>query len=104
MSENGLPPGWASTSLSSLGDYLNGRAFSKADWSNEGRPIIRIQDLTGTSNSPNFYNGELEERYVVRPGDLLVSWSATLGAFMWKGPEDEQQWFVGSSQPPDNAL
>ena len=82
-----MPLGWELTSLGDLGEYLNGRAFSKSEWSEEGRPIIRIQDLTGTGNSPNYYKGELEERYVVRPGDLLVSWSATLGAFIWRGPE-----------------
>lgn len=85
---NSLPKGWALTVLGELGEYLNGRAFSKSEWAEEGRPIIRIQDLTGTGNSPNYYAGEdLEERYKVRPGDLLVSWSATLGAYIWNGSE-----------------
>jgi len=85
---NGLPAGWSLTSLGEIGDYLNGRAFSKSEWSDVGRPIIRIQDLTGTGSFPNYYSGEdLEERYKVRTGDLLVSWSATLGAFVWNGPE-----------------
>jgi type I restriction enzyme, S subunit len=85
---DGLPVGWAVTSLGAIGDYLNGRAFSKSEWSDVGRPIIRIQDLTGTGSAPNYYSGEdLEERYRVRTGDLLVSWSATLGAFVWNGPQ-----------------
>jgi type I restriction enzyme S subunit len=29
----------------------------------------------------------LDERYRVRPGDILVSWSATLDAFVWRGEE-----------------
>jgi type I restriction enzyme, S subunit len=57
------------------------------EWRTAGRPIIRIQDLTGTSNRPNFYDGEVAERHVVKTGDLLVSWAATLGAFIWRGPE-----------------
>lgn len=52
-----------------------------------GRPIIRIQDLTRSRTKPNYFEGEAEERHVVRKGDLLVSWSATLGAFLWNGPE-----------------
>lgn len=80
--------GWVPATLGDLGRYLNGRAFSKAEWSANGQPIIRIQDLTGSSNSPNYYAGPtLEERYKVRPGDLLVSWAATLGAYIWRGSE-----------------
>ncbi len=44
--------------------------------------------MTGTGSSPNYYSGEdLDERYRVRTGDLLVSWSATLGAYVWNGPQ-----------------
>ena len=79
--------GWSNTTLGALGRYLNGRAFKTAEWSTMGRPIIRIQDLTGSNSNPHYFEGDVEERYVVRPGDLLISWSATLGAFVWDGPE-----------------
>ncbi len=82
-----LPPGWAWTALGQIGDYLNGRGFKKSEWREAGRPIIRIQNLTGTSSSFNYFDGDSEERYTVRAGDLLVSWAATLGVFVWKGPE-----------------
>ena len=81
------PAGWQSTTLGELGRYLNGRAFKKHEWATSGRPIIRIQNLTGSSEHFNFFAGEAEDRYVVRPGDLLVSWAATLGAYSWQGPE-----------------
>jgi len=84
---NEVPAGWNQTTLGDLGRYLNGRCFKKTEWSTEGRPIIRIQNLTGSSSSFNYFEGELEDRYVVRPGDLLVSWAATLGAYFWSGPE-----------------
>ena len=83
----GIPPGWESTTLGALGRYLNGRAFKKNEWSTRGRPIIRIQNLTGSGASYNYFEGDVEERYVARPGDLLVSWAATLGAYIWSGPE-----------------
>lgn len=82
-----VPDGWRGTTLGSLGRYQNGRAFKTHEWSARGRPIIRIQDLTGSNRNPNHYEGEVEERYAVRPGDLLISWSATLGAYIWDGPE-----------------
>lgn len=82
-----LPSGWRETTLGALGEYLNGRAFKRSEWSKTGRPIIRIQDLTGSRESPNFFDGYTEDRYVVRRGDLLISWSATLGAYIWDGPE-----------------
>lgn len=85
MSE--LPPGWEWSTLGDIGSYLNGRGFKKSEWSEVGRPIIRIQNLTGSGASFNHYEGEAEERHTVRDGDLLVSWSATLGVYIWRGPE-----------------
>ena len=82
-----VPEGWVKTTLGSLGRYLNGRAFKTSEWSRTGRQIIRIQDLTGSNRNPNYFEGSVEDRYVVRPGDLLISWSATLGAYIWDGPE-----------------
>lgn len=85
--EASLPAGWASTTLGEIGQYLNGRAFGKSEWALRGRPIIRIQDLTGTRVSPNYFAGNVAPRFEVRSGDLLVSWAATLGAYIWHGPD-----------------
>src|SRR6202167_3944994 len=86
-SSDGLPIGWVWTTLGEIGTYLNGRAFKSSEWSTKGRPIIRIQDLTKSRENPNYYEGMIEDRYIVRPGDLLISWSATLGAYIWRGAE-----------------
>ncbi len=82
-----IPRGWTLTSLGELGEYSNGRGFKKSEWSDTGRMIIRIQDLTGSGDNPHYFAGEVDERHVVKPGDLLVSWAATLEAFVWRGPE-----------------
>jgi type I restriction enzyme S subunit len=82
-----LPAGWRSTTLGEIGEYLNGRGFKKSEWRESGRPIIRIQNLTGSGSSFNYFDGEPEEHYTAREGDLLVSWAATLGVFVWRGPE-----------------
>ena len=79
--------GWERTTLGALGRYVNGRGFKRTEWGRDGRPIIRIQNLTGSSNTFNYYGGEVDDRHVVRRGDLLVAWAATLGAHLWDGPE-----------------
>jgi type I restriction enzyme S subunit len=80
-------PRWPKKTLAEIGSYWNGRAFKKSEWRETGRPIIRIQNLTGSSGRFNYFAGEVDERNVARKGDLLVSWAATLGAYVWDGPE-----------------
>ncbi|MFE4606792.1 restriction endonuclease subunit S [Streptomyces niveus] len=87
MSDVELPSGWTWARLGELGEYINGRGFKKSEWSDTGRPIIRIQNLTGSGESFNHYAGDLDIRHTVSPGDLLFSWAATLGVFIWRGPE-----------------
>lgn len=87
MGMGGLPEGWASSTLGDLAEYVNGRGFRKSEWSKTGRPIIRIQNLTGSNSAFNYFDGELEERHTVKAGDLLLSWAATLGVYEWEGSE-----------------
>lgn len=82
-----LPTGWELATVGGLGEYVNGRGFKKSEWSAAGRPIIRIQNLTGSGTGFNYFTGQLEDRYVVPTGSLLVSWAATLGVYRWVGPE-----------------
>lgn len=71
--------------LGDVASYVNGFAFKPSDWSDEGLPIIRIQDLTGNSYQANRYNGEYHPKYEVNDGDVLISWSASLGVYVWHG-------------------
>lgn len=71
--------------LGDVATYINGHAFKPSDWSTNGLPIIRIQDLTGNSYQCNRYNGEYDEKYEIVDGDVLISWSASLGVYVWKG-------------------
>ena len=76
--------------MARLGDvatYINGYAFKPTDWSDEGKPIIRIQDLTGNSYQANRFNGVCPEKYNVYDGDILISWSASLGVYVWRGED-----------------
>lgn len=71
--------------LGDVATYINGYAFKPSDWSDTGLPIIRIQDLTGNSYQANRYNGEYSSKYEVNNGDVLISWSASLGVYVWHG-------------------
>lgn len=82
-----MPHGWTAATLGEVGRYLNGRGFKKSEWSKVGRPIVRIQDLTGSGKGHNYFNGKVAEENLVRDGDLLISWAATIDAFIWHGPE-----------------
>ena len=46
-------------------------------------PIIRIQDLTGNAYDLGFYNGDYPKRIEINDGDVLISWSASLGVYVW---------------------
>ena len=70
--------------LGDLATYINGYAFKPADWGDTGLPIIRIQDLNGNSYQLNRYDGEYPERIEVNDGDVLISWSASLGVYVWQ--------------------
>lgn len=78
-----IPRSWHTSKLKYLGRYVNGYAFKPEDWGSEGLPIIRIQDLTGSMDRPNFFSGKIDDKYLVKNGDILVSWAATLDAFVW---------------------
>ena len=82
-----IPETWGISKLKYIGKYINGYAFKPSDWSDTGRKIIRIQDLTGSYDNPNYYDGDIDSKYVIKNGDILVSWAATLDAFIWHKDE-----------------
>ena len=69
--------------LGDIATYVNGYAFKPEDRGTKGLPIIRIQDLTGNSYDLGFYNGEYPKKIELNNGDILISWSASLGVYEW---------------------
>lgn len=78
-----IPHCWNTSKLKYLGQYINGYAFKPEEWGSKGVPIIRIQDLTGSNDNPNYFEGQIDKKYWVENGDILISWAATLDAFIW---------------------
>lgn len=75
---------WAIMRLGDAATFINGYPFKPSDWSNIGLPIIRIQNLTESSQNINYYAGQIDKRYLIQDGDVLISWSASLGVYEWK--------------------
>ena len=78
-----IPESWDVVKFKNIGTYINGYAFKPEDWTTNGKKIVRIQDLTGSNDNPNFYDGIIDEKYNIQRGDYLISWAATLDAFIW---------------------
>ncbi|WP_088830577.1 restriction endonuclease subunit S [Paenibacillus tyrfis] len=73
--------------LGEVAEYINGRAFKPTEWEEVGRPIIRIQNLNNPEAKNNRTTNQFDEKYLVREGDLLFAWSASLGAHIWQGED-----------------
>ena len=75
---------WPMVGLGEVAEYINGFAFKPEDWHGSGTPIIRIQNLTGSTSAINLTERcDIPDKYVVEQGDLLISWSATIGFYIW---------------------
>lgn len=87
----GNPKKWPQVRLDSICRLVNGRAFKPEDWETEGLPIVRIQNLNNPTKPFNYTTKPINERFRVRPGDILFSWSGTpgtsFGCFRWRGRE-----------------
>ena len=69
--------------LGDIATYINGYAFKPEDRGSTGLPSIRIQDLTGNAYDLGFYDGKYPEKIEINDGDVLISWSASLGVYIW---------------------
>lgn len=82
-----LAHGTTATPLSSLASFVNGGAFTK-NATGTGRVVVRIAEMNGGIGN-NTVRNELNvpETKVVRPGELLFSWSGTLMTKRWSYDE-----------------
>ena len=78
-----IPENWVWTTLGSVCDFENGFAFSSDDYKSEGTPLIRISNISDNITDLNgcvFIQKEIDDRFVVNNGDLLIALSgATTG-------------------------
>lgn len=84
-----IPAGWTKTRIGALCNLVNGRAFKPTDWTDDGLPIVRIQNLNNRDAPFNHFKGEVNPRFLLYGGELLFAWSGTpgtsFGAHVWYG-------------------
>ena len=83
-----IPEDWKRETVADLCDFINGNGFKPSDWSEHGLPIIRIQNLNGSSDF-NYFSGTPKKTWLVHNGDILFAWAGTkgvsFGAKRWHG-------------------
>ena len=78
---------WEVKAFSEVAEFVNGFAFEPRHWGKVGKPIIKIAELKNgvTDKTPLYDGNDIPEKYHIRNGDLLFSWSADLDAYIWSG-------------------
>ena len=79
--------GWVETNLEGIAEYINGYPFKPADLGETGVPVIRIKQLLDPNEPVDRTETETPERYLLKDGDIIFSWSGTLAVRIWnRGP------------------
>lgn len=77
--------GWEVKKLGEVSTLLNGRAYKQKELLNDGKyKVLRVGNFF-TNDSYYYSDLELENNKYCDNGDLLFAWSASFGAFIWKG-------------------
>ncbi len=75
--------GWEYKKLGEVATFINGYAFKPDQWKESGYPIVRIQNLNNPNAPYNYFDGDVPNNIIIQNGDLLISWSASLGVYIW---------------------
>ncbi|MDH5938666.1 restriction endonuclease subunit S [Vibrio splendidus] len=85
-----IPSDWDIHYLGNVCNLINGRGFKPYEWSREGLPIIRIQNLNG-SDDFNYFDGDFNTKILINDGQLLFAWSGSrgtsFGPHIWYGDD-----------------
>ena len=82
-----VPDGEQKT-LYEFAEYINGTSFKKNEYTTYGVPIIKIAELkNGITSSTQYFSGVKDQKYNVKNGDILFSWSGnpdtSIDIFIW---------------------
>jgi len=82
-----VPKGWLIKPLDQVADFLNGLALQKYPPTGIGNlPVIKIAELRrGVTDSSGRASSNIDAKYIVEDGNVLFSWSGSLGSCIWTG-------------------
>lgn len=81
---------WEEKPLSSIAIFLNGLACQKYPPKNEidKLPVLKIRELSsGIGNDSDWATTDVGKEYIVRAGDVIFAWSASLMVKIWDGED-----------------
>src|SRR5436309_15371615 len=82
-----MPSHWKEVRLGDVADLLTGFPFqSKLFNPKRGFPLIRIRDI-GKARTETLYDGPYDQKYIVKPGSLLIGMDGDFRCEAWRGPE-----------------
>ena len=106
LDDEDKPVGWSSKPLDEIADFLNGLALQKFPASDpqDSLPVIKIAELrSGITPKSGRASREVPEKYIIKDGDFLFSWSGSLLAKFWtdgEGALNQHLFKVTSSRYP----
>ena len=82
-----IPKGWEVGSLLDIATFTNGLACQKfPPTTDEYLRVIKIKEMhAGFTETSEKVTTEIPEKVIVRDGDILFSWSASLEVMIWTG-------------------
>ena len=77
---------WERVRLGDIASVVNGFPFPSNSFTpDRGVPLLRIRDVR-SDRTEAFFDGEVEEAYLVRAGELVVGMDGDFHAALWRGP------------------
>lgn len=101
-----FPEDWPRRPIYELATWTNGLAFRDFQFSESGWPVIKIAELKeGVSGQTKFTRQTFDERYHVKNGDMLFSWSGnpetSLDVFWWRRGDGWLNQHIFKVEPTD---
>lgn len=81
---------WEIIPLSQMANFLNGLACQKFPPKNEidKLPVLKIKELSsGITENSDWASTDIKTEYIVRNGDIIFAWSASLMVKIWDGQD-----------------
>lgn len=81
---------WETMPLSQMANFLNGLACQKFPPKNEidKLPVLKIKELSsGITENSDWASTDIKTEYIVRNGDIIFAWSASLMVKIWDGQD-----------------
>lgn len=108
IDKENLPEGWRKGRLTDIAEYLNGVACQTYPAKAHSIPVIKIRELSqGYCDDNSDRVSCIPEKFIIKGGEIIFSWSATLLIEIWYGevcalnqhlfkvtPLNYPQWFV----------